>query len=186
MQNSHSGARCFTVSSFSLTDLSFQWTLPFSSAMPILSVIFLKTKWITFFHLTKEFIILFPRGRRSGILKCVCGMATFQKGRVCSDVLTRTRLTSKLMNKLSIHVFSFSWETHQTPTNFSEQKTQGSNKCKSSNIFMESMNISSTSDSNLTLFAFLFSLDFFKSADLTHKQAGWSLTSCFTLETQWR
>lgn len=50
----------------------------------------------------------FPRGLRSGLLKCVCGVATLQKGRVCSDVLTRTRPTSKLMNKLSLHVFSFS------------------------------------------------------------------------------
>lgn len=32
----------------------------------------------------------------------------FPKRRVGSDVLTRTRPTSKLMNKLSIHIFSFS------------------------------------------------------------------------------
>lgn len=134
--------------------------------MPMLPVIFLKTGWITFFYLTKEFIILSPRGRRSGLLKCVCGMAMLQKRRVCSDELTRTRPTSKLMNKLSIQVLSFSWDTPKNPTRC--------NKCKSSNIFTASKKISSTSQ--IVVF-FRFNL---KSADITNKQAGCSLTYCFS------
>jgi len=115
-----------------------------------------------FFYLTKEFIILHRGGHWSGLLKCVCGMAMLQEGRERSDVLTRIRLTSKLMNKLSVYIFTFSWHTPNLhPLEW--KKFGGNNKHRNSNIFIESLNTSSTFDSSFTLFAPLllsvFSLD---------------------------
>ena len=93
----------------------------------------------------------------------------------CSDVLTRARQTSKLMNKLSIHVLSFSRDTPDPRTHRRERAyRQGSNNCKSSNIFIESKNISWISAVQIVVF-----LRFCRSADITNKQEGCSLTYSF-------
>lgn len=102
-----------------------------------------------------------------------------KKGGVRSNVLTRTILTSKLMNKLSIHIFSFSWETHQTPTNFSEQETWGSNRERaatySQKAWISTQHV--TQILHCWHLCFLF-LSFFKIADLTSEQAWWKLLYC--------
>lgn len=87
-----------------------------------------------------------------------------KKARECSDVLTRMRL----------HVFSFSWGTPK----LAGRGGRTINARAATNS--ESMDISSTSDSNLTLFTLLLCYIFFPgSADKTSKHAGWALTRCF-------
>lgn len=107
-------AKLFSYSKISAS--KFVFALFVNPAPILLSYILLKTaekRWSTSVYLTKEFIILFfPRRTQKGVFSSVYGMALFQKtGRLCRDVLTKMRPTSRLMNKCCLHVFDFSSNT---------------------------------------------------------------------------
>lgn len=96
-----------------------------------------------------------------------------KKARECSDVLTRMRLPNSWIN--SQFMSSVSVEAHQ-----SLRRVGGGTINARAATNSESMDICSTSDSNLTLFTLLLCYIFFPgSADKTSKHAGWALTRCF-------
>lgn len=124
-----------------------------------------------------------PRGHRSGILRCVCGVASLQHGRVCSDVLTRMRPTSKLMHKLSVHISGFSWNTpNPQPTWAKREKKKKHGEAINARAatyswtaWISALHLTPILD---TVHIVVFSRCF-RSADITNKQARWSLTRCF-------